>query len=79
MKKNRGDEPIGVIMHIFMEMSQGNSLCSYMYLKQTKLSCFSFHLFFFFLYKIREQEGRTGGAWHQWKRGVIGERVYVRG
>jgi hypothetical protein len=36
-----------------MEMSQGNSLCSY--LKQTKLS-----FLFFFFYKIREQEGGTG-------------------
>jgi hypothetical protein len=32
MKKNKGDEPIGVLMHIYMEMSQGNSLCSYLYL-----------------------------------------------
>jgi hypothetical protein len=31
-KKNRGDEPICVIIHIYMEMSQGNSL--YSYLKQ---------------------------------------------
>jgi hypothetical protein len=37
-KKNRGDESIQVIMHIYMEMSQGNSLCSY--LKQTKMSLF---------------------------------------
>jgi hypothetical protein len=33
MKKNRGDVPIGNIIHIYMEMSQGNSLCSYLYLK----------------------------------------------
>jgi hypothetical protein len=32
MKKNRGDEPIGVIIYIYMEMLQGNSLC-YLYLK----------------------------------------------
>jgi hypothetical protein len=35
-----------------MEMSQGNSLCSY--LKQTK------NVTFFFYYKIRDQEGGTG-------------------
>jgi hypothetical protein len=29
-KKNREDEPIQVITHIYMEMSQGNSLCSYL-------------------------------------------------
>jgi hypothetical protein len=39
---------------MYMEMSQGNSLCSY--LKSTKLS-------FFFFYKIVEQEGRTGLVW----------------
>jgi hypothetical protein len=38
MKKNRGDEPIGVIICIYMEISGGNSLCSY--LKQTKMSFF---------------------------------------
>jgi hypothetical protein len=37
--KNRGDEPIRVIIHIHMEMSQGNYL--YSHLKQTKMS-FSF-------------------------------------
>jgi hypothetical protein len=38
MKKNRKDEPIGVIIHVYMEMSQGNSLCSY--LKQKCLFLF---------------------------------------
>jgi hypothetical protein len=33
MKKIRGDKPIGVIIHVYMEISQGNSLCSYLYLK----------------------------------------------
>jgi hypothetical protein len=39
-EKNRGDEPIQVIIHMYMEMSQGNSL--YSYLKQIKLSVFFF-------------------------------------
>jgi hypothetical protein len=52
MKKHRGDEPTVVIVHIYMEISQGNSLCSYSYLKQAKMSFFSF-----IFYKIREQEG----------------------
>jgi hypothetical protein len=34
MKKIRGDKPIGVIIHIYMEISQGNPL----YLKQAKMS-----------------------------------------
>jgi hypothetical protein len=47
---------IQVIIHIYMEMSQGNSL--YSYLKQTK------NVFCFF-YKMGEQEGRTGPVWGQ--------------
>jgi hypothetical protein len=35
-----------------MEMSQGNTLCSY-----RKQKCH------FFFYKIGEQEGRTGSVW----------------
>jgi hypothetical protein len=54
-------------MHIYMEISQGNSLCSYHYLKQAKISCFSFYLFFF-AYKIGEQEGGTSPP--QWEGGV---------
>jgi hypothetical protein len=40
-----------------MEISQGNFLHSYFYLKQVKISFFSL-----FFYKIREQEGGTGSA-----------------
>jgi hypothetical protein len=34
-RRNRGDEPIQVIIHIYMEMSQLNTL--YIYFKQTKM------------------------------------------
>jgi hypothetical protein len=54
-KKNR-DETIGIIVHIYVEMSQGNYLCNYL-LSQTRKNV---SFFSFFLYKIREQEGRTG-------------------
>jgi hypothetical protein len=57
MKKIRGDKPIGVIIHIYIETSQGNSLCSYLYLKQVKTSHY-FLSFLFFFYKIGEQEDR---------------------
>jgi hypothetical protein len=56
-KKNQGDEPIWVIIHIYMEMSQGNFLCSC--LKLTKLS-----IFFSLL-----QSQRTGGK----NRSCMGE------
>jgi hypothetical protein len=51
MRKNRGDEPIGVIIHIYIEISQGNALCSYLYLKQGKMSFF----FFFLLQNLRKR------------------------
>jgi hypothetical protein len=50
MKKLRGDKPIGVTIHTYMEISQGNSLCSYLYLK-VKCPVFSF---IFSLMKIGE-------------------------
>jgi hypothetical protein len=37
MKKNRSDKPVGVTIHIYMEISQENFLCSYLYLKQAKM------------------------------------------
>jgi hypothetical protein len=55
--KNRGDELIWVIIHIYMEMSQGSSLCNY--LKQTQMS-----LFFSFakLENRREEQVLSGGC-----------------
>jgi hypothetical protein len=53
MNKNTEDEPTGVTVLLYMKISP----CSYLYLKQAKMSFFSF-----FLYKIREQEGRTDSA-----------------
>jgi hypothetical protein len=40
-----------VIIHIYVEKSQGKSQCGYLYLKKAKMS----FLFFAFIYKIREQ------------------------
>jgi hypothetical protein len=57
MKKNRGDEPIIIIIHIYMDMSQGYFLCSYLYLKKGKIS---FHSSFFYcFYKTGERKGRN--------------------
>jgi hypothetical protein len=80
MKKIRGDKPIWLIIHIFMQISQENSLGSYLY--PSKLKCqvclFVCFLFSFFFYKIREQEGGTspdqGGGWHQWEEEGVGEK-----
>jgi hypothetical protein len=53
MKKIRGDKTIESITNICMEISQGNSLCSYLYLKLEK--CHSF-LFFFSLFSSTKLE-----------------------
>jgi hypothetical protein len=37
-----------------MEISLGNSLCSYLYLRQAKMPFFLLYLFSLFFYKIRE-------------------------
>jgi hypothetical protein len=63
VKRSGRDEPLQVVIHICMEKTQGISLYSYLYLKLTKITCFSYYFYgFFSFYKIREQEGRTGSA-----------------
>jgi hypothetical protein len=57
-KKIRENKAIAVLIHIYMEISRGNSLCSYLYLKQQAKNT---NFFLFFYYKIRKQDGRTGG------------------
>jgi hypothetical protein len=78
MKKIRGGKPIGVIIHIYMEISQGNTLYRYLYLKHTKMSCFSLYLLSFFSTKSEnrkvEQVLPRGESWHQWKEEVMGKR-----
>jgi hypothetical protein len=73
MKKIKGDKPVGVIIYTYMEISQGNSLCSFLYLK---IKC---HVFCFIFSPTKsEQEGGTNptqwGGWHQWEVGGVGER-----
>jgi hypothetical protein len=58
-----------------MEISRGNSLCSYLYFKQAKTSCFSF-IFCFFFYRIREQESSIGPAGGEGV-GISGRREVV--
>jgi hypothetical protein len=50
------DEPICVVIHIYMETTQAISLYSYLYLKLAKIPCFSYRLMFSHL-----QNHRTGG------------------
>jgi hypothetical protein len=54
--KIRGDKPVEVVIYIYMEISQGNSLCSYLYVKQAKNVMF----FILSLFFCTKSEGRTG-------------------
>jgi hypothetical protein len=78
MKKIRHDKPSGIIIHTYMEISQGNSLYSYFYLK---LKCHVFHfiLSLFFPTKLEnrraEQVLLRGEGWHQWEGEVLGKGV----
>jgi hypothetical protein len=62
MKKVRRSKPFGVIINIYMEISQGNSCAATS--MSNKQKC---HFSSFFLYKIGEQEDRTGPA----QRGMV--------
>jgi hypothetical protein len=53
-----------------MKISEENSLCSYLYLKLAKTSCFSFSLFSSAKSENRRVEHvlrRREGCWHQWE------------
>jgi hypothetical protein len=52
MKKNR-DEPTGVIIHIYMEISKRNSLCAATFISKSK------NVTFFPIFLLQNQ--RTGG------------------
>jgi hypothetical protein len=81
VKRSGRDEPIGVAVHMCMEVTQGNSLCSYLYLKLAKTPCFSYSLFMFF--SSTKSENRVcvyvagwwgGGVWHRWEGRGSGEK-----
>jgi hypothetical protein len=50
-EENGRDERVEIVIHICMETIQGNSLCSYLYLKLVN-TIFLFLSFMFLLYKI---------------------------
>jgi hypothetical protein len=65
---------------IYMEISQGNSLCSYLYLKQAKVLCFTFTFSHFSSTKSENRRVEKilprGEVWHQWEGEGGGEREY---
>jgi hypothetical protein len=66
-KKIRGDKSAGVKIHRNMEISQGSSLCTHLYLK---LTC---HVFCFIFSLIKSEDRRAeqvlprGEDWYQWE------------
>jgi hypothetical protein len=56
VKKTERSESTGVVIHICMGTTQGNSLCSYLYLKLAKhhISHFIF-IFYIFFYKMQNR------------------------
>jgi hypothetical protein len=67
MKKNRGDEPTGIIVYIYTRKYHKEMPCVATFISNKPKCYFLFLLFLF--YKIREQEYRTcpaqRGSWYQ--------------
>jgi hypothetical protein len=65
-----------------MEITQGISLCSYLYLKLAKIPCFSNYILCFFLLQNWRTGGQNrfcqgrmrGGVWYRWEEGGSRER-----
>jgi hypothetical protein len=78
VKRIGRDESMWVIMHIYIEIIQGSSLCSYL-LSQMNKNCHVslFYFLCFLFYNIREQESRTGSAGRGTRGGgrEVGRRV----
>jgi hypothetical protein len=73
MRKIRGDKSRGIIVHTYMETSQGNSLGIYLYLK---LKCHFFILPFLFLPLQNQRTDLPGGrSGVSWKGEVLGKDI----
>jgi hypothetical protein len=62
VKRSGRDEPIQVVIHMYMKTMLGISLYSYPYLKLSKMLCLSYYCLCLLFNKIGE-EGRTGSPW----------------
>jgi hypothetical protein len=63
---------------MYIEISQGDSLCSYLYHKKAKMSLFKFFISFFFVPQNWRIEGKNrscgGGEGYQWEGSGSRER-----
>jgi hypothetical protein len=76
MKRSGRDEPMWIVIHMYMEAMLGISLYSYPYLKLAKTLYLSYYLLCFLFNKIREQESRTGSA-QKWGEGEVAQTMYT--
>jgi hypothetical protein len=76
------DETIGVATHTCVETTQGNSLCSYLYVKLSKTLVF---LFIFYVFSSTKLENRKAKqilpecVWGCWVALVGGRRWWGKG
>jgi hypothetical protein len=76
MKKIRRDKSSGVIIYIYMEISQGNQLCNY---PNLKVKCCFFHFLFSLFSSTKSQNRRAeqilsrGKGWHLFEVEVLGK------
>jgi uncharacterized membrane protein len=55
VKRSGRNEPVWVVIHIYMEAMLGISLFSYLFLKLAKMLCLSYYLLCFLFNKIRKR------------------------
>jgi hypothetical protein len=78
VKRSGRDEPMWVVIHMYMEAMLGNSLYSNLYLKLAKMLCLSYYLLCFLFKKLEkraEQDLPGSGGQAAWGGGEgAGER-----
>jgi hypothetical protein len=69
-------EEIEVVIQIWIETTQGKSLCCYLHLKQAIMLCFSFYILCFFFYKnLKKGSARGVGFGTSGSRAVAGKGI----
>jgi hypothetical protein len=76
VKRTGRGKAIGAVIHICMEATQGNSLCSYLYLRLAKchVSSFIYYVFSATKFENRRAEQVLQGV-TQWEGVVAGKEV----
>jgi hypothetical protein len=72
VKRTGRGESTGALIHICMGTTQGNSLCSCLYLKLAK--CHASH-FIFNINVFPSTKSENEGDWHWWEGEEVGKEV----